>query len=74
MAEFIARSATENVEETLAAEIAGALVVAVAVEETGTNTKQKKQSHIRGVVFFVLTNSLVHLINPKHFSNLIFVL
>ena len=41
MAEFIARSATENVEETLAAEIAGALVVAVAVEETGTNTKQK---------------------------------
>ncbi|TSA46145.1 hypothetical protein D4R51_00630 [bacterium] len=61
MAEFIARSATENVEETLAAEIAGALVVAVAVEETGTNTKQKNRPSLGG--FFVV-----------NFSNLIFVL
>lgn len=50
MAEFIARSATENVEETLAAEIAGALVV--AVEETDTNRNKKNRSSLSG--FFVV--------------------
>jgi len=57
MAEFIARSATENVEETLAAEIAGALVVAVN-EETDTNRNKKDRSSLGG--FFV----------PKKFTNL----
>ena len=51
MAEFIAKSATENVEETLAAEIAGALVV--AVEETDTNRNKKSRPSLGG--FFMQT-------------------
>jgi hypothetical protein len=47
MAEFIARSATENVEEILAAEIAGALVVAVS-EETDTNRNKKNRPLLDG--------------------------
>ena len=60
MAEFIASSATENVEVILAEEIAGALVVAVN-EETGTN-RNKKPFRLAGRFFVV------------NFSNLIFVL
>lgn len=59
MAEFIAKSATENVAETLVAEIAGALVV--AVEETGTNRNKKNRPSLGG--FFVV-----------NFRNLVFVL